>query len=151
MPVTIAPSTEACEAIRDQINGTDDYVLDFQATIAEQFADEQSTMDRLLVDVVAGDESRLSETLAIEDRSSHTIYIEIRKRLRGNDQEEVDQVKKVVAQIFQSINDFDSADGRVKVWECDLVTNERPNKRLLSESLIFRTRIAMKVLVEASL
>ena len=150
MAVTIAPSTEACEAIRDRINSGGDYALHFEAGIAEQFADEQAAMTGLMVDVVPGDEVRLNETLAIEDRTSHTIYIEVRKKLDNNDQEQVDEVKLTTAQIFQRVNDYDLSTNRVRVWQCDEVKGERPNKRLLSESLIFRTRIALTVLVEAS-
>ena len=83
MAVTIAPSTEACEAIRDRLNSGGAYALQFEADIAEQFADEQAAMTGLMVDVVPGDEVRLNETLAIEDRTSHTIYIEVRKKLES--------------------------------------------------------------------
>ena len=150
MAVTIAPSTEACEAIRDRINSGGAYALHFEADISEQFADEQAAMTGLMVDVVPGDEVRLNETLAIEDRTSHTIYIEVRKKLDSNDQEQVDEVKLTTAQIFQRVNGYDLSTNRVRVWQCDEVKGERPNKRLLSESLIFRTRIALTVLVESS-
>jgi len=150
MAVTIAPSTEACEAIRDRLNSGGAYALQFEADIAEQFADEQATMSGLIVDVVPGDEVRLAETLDIEDRTQHTIYIEIRQKLDSNDQEQVDQVKLTTAQIYQRVNNYDLASNRVRVWQCDEVKGERPNKRLLSESLIFRTRIALTVLVESS-
>jgi len=150
MAVTIAPSTEACEAIRDRLNSGGAYALQFEADIAEQFADEQATMAGLMVDVVPGDEVRLAETLDIEDRTQHTIYIEIRQKLDSNDQEQVDQVKLTTAQIYQRVNNYDLASNRVRVWQCDEVKGERPNKRLLSESLIFRTRIALTVLVESS-
>jgi len=150
MAVTIAPSTEACEAIRDRLNSGGAYALQFEADIAEQFADEQATMAGLMVDVVPGDEVRLAETLDIEDRTQHTIYIEIRQKLDSNDQEQVDQVKLTTAQIYQRVNNYDLTSNRVRVWQCDEVKGERPNKRLLSESLIFRTRIALTVLVESS-
>ena len=150
MAVTIAPSTEACEAIRDRLNSGGAYALHFEAGIAEQFADEQAAMEGLMVDVVPGDEVRLAETLDIEDRTQHTIYIEVRKKLDDNEQEQVDEVKLTTAQIYQRVNDYDLSTNRVRVWQCDEVKGERPNKRLLSESLIFRTRIALTVLVEAS-
>lgn len=150
MPVTVAPSTEACEAIRDRINSGGAYTLATNATIAEQFADQQQAMTGLMVDVVPGDEIQLARLLDVEDKTEHTIYIEIRKKLADNTQALVDAMKLIVAQVWQRVNNYDSADKRVRVWEAGFVKHENPNKKLLSEALIFRSRIALKVKVEAS-
>ncbi len=151
MAVSISPSTEACEAIVDQINAGTTYALSVDAKIAEEFVDDQQSMDGLRVDVVAIDERQAADTLAVEDRWRVTIGIEIRNRLDGIEQFRVDAMKLIIAQVFQRINDFDSDDGRVKVWECAYEANENPNKRLLKESLIFRSRITLVVYVENSL
>lgn len=150
MPATIAPSTEACEAIRDRINSGGAYTLAVNATIAEQFSDDQQAMTELMVDVVALDSEQLIETLAVEDRSTHEIGIEIRRKLDSDSQSLVDEMKLIVHQIFQRLNNFDSSNGRVKVWECANVNSENPNKELLCESLIFRSRIVLRVEVESS-
>lgn len=146
--VTIAPSTEACQALVTQINAGTAYILNVNAKYAEQFSDDQQGVDGLRVDVVAIDELQLDETLDIEDRSSHAIGIEIRRNLTSADQVSVDAMKLLVRQVFQRVNDFDSSDRRVRVWECGYAKRENPNKQLLSESNVFRSRLVLRVEVE---
>jgi len=150
MAVTISPSTEACEALVAQINAGTLYTLHVAAVIAEQFSDDQQDMDELAVDVVTLDSEQLEETLDLEDRSTHTIGIEVRKRLENDDQVYVDDLKLTVQQIFQRVNNFRSTAGRVRVWNVADVKNENPNKQLLAEGLVFRSRLTLRVEVEAS-
>lgn len=146
--VTIAPSTEACEAIRDRINSGGAYTLAVNATIAEQFSDDQQAMTDLMVDVVALDEEQIDESLDVENRASVQIGIEIRRKLESDSQALVDAMKLLVRQIFQRVNNFDSSNRRVRVWECGTDENENPNKELLTNGLIFRSRLLLRVEVE---
>ena len=106
-------------------------------------------MTELMVDVVPLEGEQLNETLAIEDRSSQIIGIEVRRKLEDDSQALVDAMKLIVQQIFQRVNNFYSADFRVQVWECSPVNEENPNKELLSEGLIFRSRLELRAEVEA--
>lgn len=146
--VTISPSQEACEALVAQINAGTAYALSVSATTAEEFSDEQEGLESLAVDVVPLDGEQLIETLAVEDRSSHEIGIEIRRRLESTEQFLVDDMKLIVQQIFQRVNNFNSSDFRVQVWECSPVEKENPNKQLLADALIFRSRLVLRVEVE---
>lgn len=148
--VTIAPSTEACEAIRDRINSGGAYTLAVNATIAEQFSDDQQAMTALMVDVVCLTENQLDETLDVEDRTELIIGIEIRRKLESDAQTLVNAMKLIAAQIYQRVNDFDSANGRVKVCDCGFEADENPNKDLLAEALVFRSRLQLRVEVEAA-
>lgn len=148
--VTIAPSTEACQSIIDRINTGTAYALRVSATYAEQFTDDAETLDTLRVDVVPLDEVQLSESLALEDRTEHQIAVEIRKKLTATTQQAVDQMKLVVRQIYQRVNDYDSSDNRVRVWEAGYEKNENPNKKLLADHQIFRSRLLLKVMVSPS-
>jgi hypothetical protein len=146
--VSISPSEEACAALVDQINGGTAYTLAVNATTAEQFSDEQEFLEALAVDVVPLEGEQLHETLAVEDRSSHQIGIEIRRRLESAEQNLVNDMKLIVQQIFQRVNNFDSSNRRVRVWECSPVSDENPNKELLSDALVFRSRLMLRVEVE---
>lgn len=149
MPVTIAPASEACQAIIDRINAVGaPYTLAATATYAEEYSDDAETLTSMAVDVVPLDEIQLSETLAVEDRTSHKIGIEIRKKLTAISQTDINALKLIVRQIYQWVNDFDSSNGRVKVWECGFEANENPNKDLLANNLVFRSRLLLRVEVE---
>lgn len=150
MAVTIAPSTEACQAIVARINSGTTYPLLVQAQYAEQFNDDAETLEGLAVDVIQLDEVQMQETLATEDRTEHTIAVEIRKKLTTTTQQPIDQMKLVTRQIYQRLNDYDSANGRVQVWEAAFEVNENPNKTLLADRQIFRSRLLLKVRVSPS-
>ena len=146
--VTISPSTEACEAIRDRINSGGTYTQEVTCDIAEQFSDDQQAMPDLMIDVVAIEEQQLDETLATENRWSVDIGIEMRRKLEDDSQALVAAMKLVVQQVFEWVNNFDSANGRVRVWECGNASEENPNKQLLAEGLIFRSRLMLRVEIE---
>lgn len=149
MPVTVAPAAEACQAIIDRINSVSaPYALAATATYAEEYSDDAETLTSMAVDVVPLDEVQLSETLAVEDRTSHKIGVEVRKKLTAISQTDVNALKLIVRQIYQWINDYDTNDGRVKVWECDPDPKENPNKDLLANNLVFRSRLLLRVEVE---
>jgi DNA-directed RNA polymerase subunit F len=152
MAVTEAPSTEAMRQIVKQINSGTTYCVDVRAEASEQLIDELEDISTqgLRVDVVTEDEQTLNETLDVEDRTSLDVRIWIRKKITSLSNDEIDPLKLVVRQIFQQVLDFDSSDGRVKVWECDLDSKQNPDKDMLRQNRMFLSTILLRVEVEAS-
>ena len=150
MTVTVAPSTEACLALVDQINAGTAYVLERPAEYSRLEVLPLEEVSTLQVDVVAVDEEQLSETLDIEDRTSHKIVIWIREKLRDLTPETIDDRCLLVRQIFQRVNNFDSTDRRVRVWEVDEETRITPDKNLLNTMQLFAVSIVLRVEVDAS-
>lgn len=150
MSLTIAPATEACEALVAQINAGTAYTLERLAAYSRVEVDPLEEIDGLRIDVVAVEETQLNETLAIEDRSSHRIAIWIRSRLDDVQPETIDALALLVRQIYQRVNNFTSADRRVTVWETDEETRMNPDKALLDQMRLFVASIVLRVEVEAS-
>jgi hypothetical protein len=150
MAVAKSPSSEASSAITDRVNTGTAYTLDVQATYTDQLVDPLEDVTDLRVDVVHESEEQLLETLDVEDRTSHVIRIWVRKKLSSEQNEEIELLKLLTRQIYQRINDFDSADGRVKVWECDMDPKQIPDKALLRQSWLFVASIVLRCEVEAS-
>jgi hypothetical protein len=148
MAVTQSPSTEAMSAIVEQINSGTAYELSVTAAYSETLDDELEDIPDLRVDVVQEEEEQLNETLDVEDRTSHMIRVWIRKRTPTQD--DIDAVKLIVRQIWQRVNNFNSSNTRVKVWECDMDPKEVPNKTILKQSGLFVASMLMRVEVEAS-
>ena len=148
MAVTQSPSSEAMSSIVERINSGSVYELAVTATYSETLDDELDDIPDLRVDVVQEEEEQLNETLDVEDRTSHMIRVWIRKRTPTQD--DVDAVKLIVRQIWQRVNNFNSSNTRVKVWECDMDPKEIPNKTILKQSGLFVASILMRVEVEAS-
>jgi hypothetical protein len=148
MAVTQSPSTEAMSAIVEQINSGTAYELPVTATYSETLDDELEDIPDLRVDVVQEEEEQLNETLDVEDRTSHMIRVWIRKRTPTQD--DIDAVKLIVRQIWQRVNNFNSSNTRVKVWESDMDPKEVPNKTILKQSGLFVASMLMRVEVEAS-
>lgn len=151
MSVTIAPSTEAMTVIVDRVNTSTVYDLAFKATYCEEITEPLEEITDLRVDVVTETEETLNETLDVEDRTSLAIRIWIRKKVATpRQQDEIDGLKLLVRQIFQMVNNFNSSDGRVKVWECDLDPKECPIKDVLRQNGLFITTLLLRVEVEAN-
>jgi hypothetical protein len=147
MAVTQSPSTEAMSAIVEQINSGTAYELSVTAAYSETLDDELEDIPDLRVDVVQEEEEQLNETLDVEDRTSHMIRVWIRKRTPTQD--DIDAVKLIVRQIWQRVNNFNSSNARVKVWECDMDPKEVPNKIILKQLGLFVASMLMRVEVEA--
>ena len=137
--VTVAPAVEAMIAIRDRINSGTAYVIELEAEYSELQVDELESIDGLRVDVTSEDETQLVETLAIEDRTSHNLRIWIRSPLERRDNDELDPLKN-----------YDSTDGRVRVWTCDIESKQNPEKAILNQHGLFVSSITLRVEVEAS-
>jgi len=149
MPVTTAPATEACVALVARINAGTAYTLPTAATYQRVEVDTVEESDALRVDVIPVDETQLSETLAVEDRTSHTVVIWIRKKLANLDAATIDALCLLTRQIYQQVNNWDSADGRVRVWETSEETELNPDKAVLNQMRMFVTKIVLRVEVEA--
>lgn len=150
MAVTVAPSTEACLALAERINSGTVYSLDRVAAYSRVEVTPLDQLDGLQIDVVAVDETQLSETLDVEDRTSHKIAIWIRDKLPDKLPETIDARCLLARQIYQRVNNWDSADGRVRVWETDEETQLTPNKDALNQFGAFVAVVVLRVEVEAS-
>lgn len=150
MAVTQAPSIEACDALVRRINSGEAYSLDVKATYTEQIVDALEDVQELRCDVVPEEEETLEETLDVENRTSHVIRIHVRQKVSSIDADEVQAFKLLVRQIFQRINNYDTTDGRVKVWECELESKQIPDKTILQQHLLCIASILLRVEVEAS-
>ncbi len=150
MTVTVAPSTEACLALVDRINSGTAYGLDRVAKYSRVEVNPLDEIERLEIDVVAVDETQLSETLATEDRTSHKIAIWIRDKLPDLQPETIDARCLLVRQIFQRVNNWDSDDRRVRVWDVDEETRVTPDKAILNTMQLFVAVVVLRVEVEAS-
>jgi hypothetical protein len=150
MTVTVSPAAEACMALVERINAGTAYGLEVAATYNRVKVDPLEEIEGLRVDVVHEQQTQLRESLDIEDDTSHVIYVWVRSKLQSDLPEEIDQLSLLVRQIYQQLNDWDSADGRVRVWECD--EEERPDaeKEALRQMRLFVALIAMRVEVEDS-
>lgn len=150
MAVTIAPSSEAMSAIVDQINSGGAYDLDVVARYGALLIDPLEEVIGLRVDVVSETEEQLVETLDVEDRSTHQLRVWMRKKVSSVSSDEIDQLKLIFRQIYQRVNNFDSSDGRVKVWDVEIDPVEVPIKSILQQSWLFVASLVLRVEVEAS-
>jgi uncharacterized protein involved in tellurium resistance len=150
MAVTIAPSSEAMSLIVDQINSGGAYDLDVVARYGALIIDPLEEVTGLRVDVVGETEEQLVETLDVEDRSTHQIRIWMRKKVSSVSSDEIDQLKLIFRQIYQRVNNFDSSDGRVKVWDAEIDPIEVPIKSILQQSWLFVASLVLRVEVESS-
>lgn len=150
MAVTIAPSSEAMSAIVDQINDGGSYDLDVVARYGALIIDPLEGVTGLRVDVVSETEEQLVETLDVEDRSTHQIRIWMRRKVSSVSSDEIDQLKLIFRQIYQRVNNFNSSDGRVKVWDVEIDPIEVPIKSILQQSWLFVASLVLRVEVEAS-
>jgi hypothetical protein len=114
---TVSPSTEACEAIRDRINSGEDYTLEVRAQVAEEIAEDLQDLRQLRVDVIQETEEQLEETLDLQDNTSHSIRVWIRKKLDTTTQDEIEQLKLLRRQIELRLLNYVTTDWRVRVWE----------------------------------
>jgi hypothetical protein len=149
MTITIDPSIEACQALVARINaGT------YGTSVTAEYREEQidpleNVSGKLLATVVPIDEEQLNETLG-DDRTSHSIRVYIRKKLTGDDPADIDILKLTARKIWSQLNNYDTTDKRVCVWECDQDSKQKPDKDALKERGVFLASINMRVEVGAS-
>jgi hypothetical protein len=116
---TIAPSTEACNAIRDRINSGETYSLEVRAAVVDEVTDDLQDLRQLRVDVIQETEEQLIETIDLQDNTSHVIRVWIRKKLDTTTQDEIDALKLLKRQIALRLLNYATTDWRVRVWEVD--------------------------------
>lgn len=150
MGATIAPSVEATQAIIDRINTGTVYELEIVAQRQEVVVDHLEEVNELRVDVVHEEETQLEETLDEEDRTSHEIRVYVRSKVPDRTPDQIDPLKLLTRQIFQQVNEYDSTNGRVKVWQCDIEPRQAADKELLRQHGIFVAAIMLRVEVEPS-
>jgi len=59
-------------------------------------------------------------------------------------------LKLTVRQMFQRLNDYDSPNGRVKIWELDSESKKVPDKTQLVNNHVFIAALMLRAEVEAS-
>jgi len=150
MAVTQAPSVEAMQSIVDHINSGGAYCLQVSADRTDQLIDTIEGVGPLRVEVVSESEETLEETLDVENRTSHLIRIWVRQKLLTTENDELDQLKLLVRQIFQRVNNYDSSDRRVRVWQCEIEQKQVPLKVHLHRHGLFIASLLLRVEVEAS-
>ena len=148
--VVVSPSEEALTALVDQINSGGEYSLVVDATALDNIIDPLEEITELMVDVTEESAEHLTETLDVENRTTHIIRVWIRKKLYVTIEGEVNELKLLASQLFQRLNNFNSDDGRVKVWECEYDPKQVPDKAYLNQSNLFVSSILCRVEVEAS-
>lgn len=149
MSATIDPSVEACEAIVSRINSGGAYTLATPAAYSEREIDLLEKLKRLRVDVCTGESQTLDETMDGEQRSSHVLRVWVRKKMDGSTSQ-INLLKLLVRQLFQRLDNYDSPDRRVRVWECDEDEKQSPDKALLVTHGLFVTALTLRVTVEPS-
>ena len=92
---TIAPSVEACNAIRDRVNSGEDYALEVRAQVADEITED------------------------LQDNTSHVVRVWIRKKLDTTTQDEIDALKLLKRQIALRLLNYVTTDWRVRIWEVD--------------------------------
>lgn len=150
MPVAIDPSIEACQVLVARINSGGAYSLPAVAAYSEELIDPLEEITALRVDVCPEGSQTLSELLDGEDRTSHQIRVWVRSKVIAMTPAVIDPLKLLVRQVFQRLDNFDSSDKRVRVWQCDNDQKQNPDKELLVRSGLFVSSIVLRVEVEAS-
>lgn len=150
MTITIAPAVEAMTYLRDYINDGGDYDLTIKAEYTEQLIDPLEEITGTRIDIVSESEETMNDTLDVENRTSHVIRIWIRSKVPSVSNDVIDSLKLLVREVFQRVNNAESSDGRVQVWECDIEDGENPDKDILRQLWLFVTAIVLRVEVAAS-
>lgn len=145
--ITIAPADEACQAIVTLINSSNTFTLEIQAHYSRMEIDRLEEINELRVDVVAIAENQLQERLDFNDNTSLLIDVLVRKKL-ANKTEEIPDLSILCRQIAALLNNWNSTDRRIQVWECDPEMKERPDKKLLNDANLFYSTIHLRVEVQ---
>lgn len=142
MTLTISPADEACQVIVARINSGGEYALALNAAYSRTEIDYLEDLDRLRVDVVAVNETQPNDQIDANENSSHKLQVIIRSKTTSKD---VQDIALIVRQLFLRLDNFDSADRRVCVWDCDIEEKENPVKSLLNDANLFVSVINLRV------
>ena len=143
--ICIAPADEAAQAIVCELNSDFAYVLEFDATYSRVLVDAAEQIDGLRVDVVIDTESQPAETLDLSDNAVVKLRVWVRSPLPQDDAQTIADLSLLVRQIYAQLNNFDSNQKKVQVWECDIEEHDEPKKVALKQAGLFEGSIIVKV------
>lgn len=150
MPVTIAPSDEACQALVSRINSGSGgaYTLPTAATYSYDLTTDVTQLATLRVDVIHVNETDLNDTLDTEDPTSHDIQVWVRQNITGEvTTSAIAALKLIVRKLYQRLRNYETS--RIWVAECNVNADEQPDKTALRTGQ-FSGVITLRVEVEAS-
>lgn len=151
MTLTIAPADEACQALVTRINLGEDYALDVHAEYSRIEIDPLEELSGMRVDVVAVGEKHPAETFDDSDHSSHNIRVWIRCKIPSlvdGQKQAIAELALLRAQIAEWLDNWNSSDRRVQVWECDVEDAEQPMKDALRNASLFAASVVLRVEVQ---
>jgi hypothetical protein len=145
---TLAPSTEAVNAIVARINAGTTYTLDLKAEARELIIDPTEEVTELRVDVCHESEQQLFETLDAVDNTQHAIRIWIRKKVADITPQELNPLRLLCRQILRQVDQYVTTDWRVRVWQAGFETQEVAEKAVLYSQRMFVASISCEVQVK---
>jgi hypothetical protein len=145
---TMAPSTEAVNAIVARINAGTAYTLDLKAEARELIVDPTEEVTELRVDVCHESEQQLFETLDSVDNTQHAIRIWIRKKVADITPQELNPLRLLCRQILRQVDQYVTTDWRVRVWQAGFETQEVADKAVLYSQRMFVASISCEVQVK---
>lgn len=145
---TLAPSTEAVNAIVARINAGTTYNLDLKAEARELIIDPTEEVTELRVDVCHESEQQLFETLDAVDNTQHAIRIWIRKKVADITPQELNPLRLLCRQILRQVDQYVTTDWRVRVWQAGFETQEVADKAVLYSQRMFVASISCEVQVK---
>lgn len=148
MTATLSPADEACTALVNRLNSMTTFVLDVEAKYSRLEIDQLEQVEGLRVDVVANTEQGQSDRLDGLDETIHEIRVYIRKHLTTDQDVEIQELALLRTQIIAALDNWDSADRRVRVWDSENEALEQPMKEQLRTLGMFMAVIVLTVKVE---
>jgi len=145
---TLAPSTEAVNAIVARINAGTTYTLDLKAEARELIVDPTEEVTELRVDVCHESEQQLFETLDAVDNTQHAIRIWVRKKVADITPQELNPLRLLCRQILRQVDQYVTTDWRVRVWQAGFETQEVTDKAVLYSQRMFVASISCEVQVK---
>jgi hypothetical protein len=145
---TLAPSTEAVNAIVARINAGATYNLDLKAEARELIVDPAEEVTELRVDVCHESEQQLFETLDAVDNTQHAIRIWVRKKVADITPQELNSLRLLCRQILRQVDQYVTTDWRVRVWQAGFETQEVADKAVLYSQRMFVASISCEVQVK---
>jgi len=145
---TLAPSTEAVNAIVARINAGTTYNLDLKAEARELIIDPTEEVTELRVDVCHESEQQLFETLDAVDNTQHAIRIWVRKKVADITPQELNALRLLCRQILRQVDQYVTTDWRVRVWQAGFETQEVADKAVLYSQRMFVASISCEVQVK---
>lgn len=145
---TLAPSTEAVNAIVARINAGTTYTLDLKAEARELVIDPTEEVTELRVDVCHESEQQLFDTLDSVDNTQHAIRIWVRKKVADITPQELNPLRLLCRQILRQVDQYVTTDWRVRVWQAGFETQEVADKAVLYSQRMFVASISCEVQVK---